>query len=429
VAVGGSPTALLTSVSGGDWLDLNRDGAQDLFVADTTGGTVGVLLGRREGLPRLASRVSLPGGAASEPVELRLSHGLGGERLQLLVAARGTGEVLEIPVGDSGALGAPSSVLSGARPVAIDVGYSLTADLGQDVVVADGSGALRLLVASPSRIVDRARDTANVAAGSGLVVWSQHVGLHRYRLRIADGSGVRYMPSSTSRRWLVPRVGRAGDGTPVVTYRRCAVRGCAPWVWSVASRRARRLHVPAARGCTPSDLAIWDGVLAFISVSDKPGRCRRGERGLWVRTGARRYRMSARATRLGDLRGRRVSWFEGNEVIGRLRVSSLHGRPRTVVRWTTDDGQAFQLGLLSDQFVYWLEPPDRGQERGTLKRAPVSARGPSCRALAPEETLDTPGGVLGSRFVAIDGAQVVYLGFDYGVFATAPDPIRWRPCS
>ena len=83
-----------------------------------------------------------------------------------------------------------------------------------------------------------------------------------------------------------------------------------------------------------------------------------------------------------------MSWFEGNEVFGRLRVSTLHGRPRTVVGWTADDGQAFELGVLSGPFIYWLEPPDRGQERATLKRAPVSARRPSCEALAPVESIE-----------------------------------------
>ena len=199
----------------------------------------------------------------SEPVALRVIDGLVDERPHLLVAARGAGEVLDIPISESGALGAPSSVLSGARPVAIDVRASLTADLAADVVVADHSGALRLLVASPSRTVDQRSGATNVAARDGLVVWSQRVGSQRYRLRLADRSGVRSLPASTSRHELAPRVGRAADGTPVVTYRRCRVKGCTPWVWSVAENRARRVRVPTARGCSATDLALWDGVLAF----------------------------------------------------------------------------------------------------------------------------------------------------------------------
>jgi hypothetical protein len=356
-----------------------------------------------------------------------LSTGLADERTRLLVADRGAGEVLDVPISDTGALGVPGSVLSGVRPVALDVGYFLTADHADNVAVADGSGALRLLVTSPSRLVERMRGAANVAAGAGLVVWSQRVGSRHYRLRIADPSGVSYLPASTSRHRLAPRVGRAADGTPVVTYRRCSERGCTPWVWSVANRGARRMQVPTARGCTASDLAMWDGVLTFLSVSGETGRCRRGERGLWVRAGARTHRISRRATRLGDLRGRRVSWFEGDEVFGRLRVSSLHGRPRTVVGWT-GDGRELELGLLSGQFVYWLEPSFRSDSpSSTLRRASVSARGPSCRFLPPEEMFDDPGFDLGRRTIAIDGAHVVYVDY-YGVFAIAPQPARWRPC-
>ena len=243
MALGATPTSLLAA-SPGRLPDLNGDGSRDLVVADATAGTISVLLGSSGGLPpRLASRVSLPGGALSEPVALRVIDGLVDERPHLLVAARGTGEVLDIPISESGALGAPSSVLSGARPVAIDVRASLTADLAADAVVADSSGALRLLVASPSRTVDQRSGAANVAARDGLVVWSQRVGSQRYRLRLADRSGVRYLPASTSRHQLAPRVGRAADGTPVVTYRRCRVKGCTPWVWSVG----REPRPPGAR--------------------------------------------------------------------------------------------------------------------------------------------------------------------------------------
>lgn len=424
VFVGGAPSALLTDGPDG-WFDLNGDGAQDLLVADATQGTVSVLLGRRDGLPQLASRVSLPGGPASEPVALRLTERLPDEETHVLVAARGTGEVLDIPISDAGALGAPGSVLSGAQPVAVHPG-SFTPDLGEDAVVADGSGALRLLVASASRVIEQRRGVANVAAGDGLIAWSQRIGPQRYRVRIADSSGVRYLPRSTSRDQMTPRLGRAANGSPVVTYRRCRADGCAPWVWDAARRQARRLHVPTARGCSITDLAMWSGTLAFMRASSS---CPRDERGLWISKGARRFRVSARASGLADLRGRRVSWFEGDEVFGRLRMSSLHGRPRTVVDWTADDGQGFQLGLLSGQFIYWLEPPDRGQERATLKRASVSAR---CQVLGPTESFDMAGGRLGRRPIAIDGSEVIWahdLSISApGVFATTPEPARWQPC-
>ena len=371
VTVGGTPTTLLTDGPDG-WIDLNDDSVQDLLVADATEGTISVLLGHRDPtprpdasptptpfpeasadlaqiqqreLPRLASCISLPGGAASEPVAMRLIDRVGDERTHVLVAARGTGQVLDIPIDASGALGTPT-IAPAARP----------------------------------------------AAG-------------------------------TRRRW-----------EPGRDYRRCVEHGCTLWVWSGPGRRARRLHVPTARGCSATDVAMWRGALAFISASSGTGRCPRGERGLWVSAGARRHRISGRATRLGDLRGQRVSWFEGNEVFGRLRVSKLDGPPRTVVGWTADDGTAFELGLLSGRFIYWLAPPDRGHNNATLKRAPAGAGGSSCRFLAPAESVESNGNHwLGRRQVAIDGKEVVYLVHRYSVFApvvfaTAPESIRWRPC-
>jgi len=57
----------------------------------------------RRGLPRLTSRVSLPGGPASDPVALGLVEGPGIGLNHLLVGAHGTGEVL-----DTGSAAAPA---------------------------------------------------------------------------------------------------------------------------------------------------------------------------------------------------------------------------------------------------------------------------------------------------------------------------------
>ena len=424
--LGATPTSLLAA-SPGRLPDLNGDGPRDLVVADAAAGTVSVLLTRRGGLPpRLASRVSLPGGASSGPLALRVINGLVDGRPHLLVAARGSGEVLDLSISESGTLGAPSSVVSGARPVALDVRTSLTADRAANVVVADDAGALRVLVASPSRVIDQRSGAATVAARDGLVVWSQRVGARRYRLRLADRSGIRSVPASTSRRELAPRVGRAADGTPVVTYRRCLVKGCTPWVWSAADNRARPVRVPTARGCSATDVALWDGALAFMSASSTSGSCPRGDRGLWVSTRARRHRISGRANRLGDLREQRVTWFEGNDSFGHLRMSSLHGRPRTVTTWTADDGGAFGLGLLTERHVYWLAT--RFRETGsTLRRAAISGRAANCQAFAAEDTFADPRREFGWRPVAVDGTEIAYVD-GRGVFATASEELRWTPC-
>ena len=223
----------------------------DLLVADATTA--------RSRAPRAPRRAAAAARVARFPARrrreragrARVTEGLGDERPHALVAARGTGEVFDIPISDTGALGAPVSVLSGARPAAIDVRDALTADLAADVVVADDSGALRYAHALPEpdrRPAGRAPRTSPPATASscGPSAWESK----RYRLRIADRSGVRDLPASSSRHPLAPRLGRAADGTPVVTYRRCRARGCTPWVWSCTEDRARPLHVP-----TPADAA------------------------------------------------------------------------------------------------------------------------------------------------------------------------------
>jgi hypothetical protein len=107
-------------------------------------------------------------------------------------------------------------------------------------------------------------------------------------------------------------------------------------------------------------------------------------------------------------------------------VSSLHGRPRGLTTWTADDGGAFGLGLLSDRYVYWLATRFRASG-STLRRASVSAGGPACQELAAEATFGDPGRDFGWRPVAIDGTEIGYVD-PHGVFATAPDDLRWRPC-
>jgi hypothetical protein len=227
VAVGGSPTALLADSSDDDSLDLDGKGLPDLVVADATAGTVGVLLARRGALPRLASRVSLPGGAASEPVALRQIDGLGGEGNHLLVATHGTGEVLNIPVSDTGALGAASSVLSGAQPVALDVRYALTADVGEDAVVADGSGALRSLLRAGSSSSGGAPRTSPPAAAwsCGLSAWERGIACVS---PIAPAFATCRSPrraGGSHRGWGAPPTGRRSSPT-CAAARTTARRGC-----------------------------------------------------------------------------------------------------------------------------------------------------------------------------------------------------------
>ena len=68
-----------------------------------------------------------------------------------------------------------------------------------------------------------------------------------------------------------------------------------------------------------------------------------------------------------------------------------------------------------------------GQTGSTLRRASVSARASSCRAFAAEATFADPGRDFGWRPLAVDGTEIIYVDAR-GVFATAPEELRWRPC-
>ena len=178
-------------------------------------------------------------------------------------------------------------------------------------------------------------------------------------------------------------------------------------------------------GCTVLDVAAWRTALVHLTGPGRRGDCPRSVRGLWVTTRGRdARRLSATATRLGDLRGHQVSWFEDAEEgdHGRLRVGPLLGKPRTIVAWNLDTGQ-FDNGLLDGRFVYWTEP-GRFPDSSTLLRATVKAR-PRCDILEPRESLADPDGDLGPRQVAIDGTHLIHLTRN-GVFETVLRPERWR---
>jgi hypothetical protein len=426
ITAGSGPVAFTSSeYDGRDPLDLDYDGAQDLVVADAKDGTVAVLLGTSR-LPRLAARHSLPGGATSDPVALAHASGLGDDRDHVLVAARGSGAVIDFTVADSGELQPPVTFLMGGRPNGIALG-AFGADLTQNVAVADASGVVRIVVAAGSRVVDAARHLSAVAAGGGVVAWSSRRAAHNYRLRSEDASGARSLPVPSSRRPFEPRVGRAADGTPVITYRRCGARDCTPFAWSATRRRARRLQIAVPPGCTVLDVAMWRTTLAHLIGPGQRGDCPRSARGLWVTArgrGARR--VSAAATRLGDLRGRQVSWFEDVDEgdTGRIRVSALPGRPRTVFDWDLETGP-LSNGLLDGRFLYWTQA-GRYSDTATLLRAPVKTVS-ACQILEPDNTFADPGADLGPRQVAIDGTHLLYLNGN-GVFETILKPEQWRSC-
>lgn len=157
-----------------------------------------------------------------------------------------------------------------------------------------GSGLLLVVVAGLLTPAPAAGDTAalvveppveHLDAAGGVLTW-----VHRG----ADGRPVvmRALDGRISSAQRVPARSIPGDlgtdrmGRPVLTLRRCDLRGCHWWLYDVRADRARRAPRLGPRGCRIRALSIWQGDLA--SAAD----CRRKRAsGIYLRSRSRTRRL------------------------------------------------------------------------------------------------------------------------------------------
>ena len=407
VRVGAGPAAVGTIWESED---LARSGFHGFVVADALDGTVVAVSGTL-----ITGRVKLPGGAASQPAAVTLNPSRANYGFDVVVAARG--KVFAVALSNRGRFGSPAVRLATPHAVAVLAG-DFGGDRWPDFAVADATGRVAFLVTPGARVISPDPRAAWPAARDGLIVWSRHSGRREYRLASRSGD----LPVAASEAPLAPRIGRARDGTAVVTYSRCRRGRCKPLAWSPGHRRERRMAIVTPRGCRLKDAAVWRARVAYLFRSVPGGSCPRATRGLWLRSGSGTpRRLSARADRLGDIRGGTVSWFDslqGGDA-WRLRVRRPSGQARTIASESIESAR-LNGGVLDGRFVYFGVIPEG---RSTLFR--VAVAGKRSQYLPPVESFPAKFGNLADPQFAIDAANVFYAD-DFGVFEMRARDLHWR---
>ncbi len=407
VRVGAGPAAIGTVWESED---LPRSGFDGFVVADALDGTVVAIRGTRA-----TGRVTLPGGAVSQPAAVTLNPSRANDGFDVVVAARG--RVFAVPLSAQGRFGSPAVRLATPHPVAVLAG-DFGGDRWPDFAVADATGRVAFLVSPGARVISPDPSAARPAARGGLVMWSRHSGHREYRLASRSGD----LPVTASEAPLAPRIGRARDGTAVVTYSRCRRGRCRAFAWSPGHRRERRITIETPHGCTLKDAAVWRASMAYLFRSAPGGICPPAVRGLWLRRGSGTpLRLSAHADRLGDLRGGTVSWFDslqGGDA-WRLRVKR-HGGKATTIADENIESTRLNGGALDGHFVYFGVIPEG---RSTLFR--VALAGQRSQYLPPRDGFPAKFGNLRDPQFAIDAANVFYAD-DFGIFEMRSQDLRWR---
>ena len=313
--VGQEPTAFLAT-------DVDGDQIEDLVVADSGDGTLAVLLGTAR-LLRPGPRVTLPGGAASRPVDLTAWY-LPGEDagLDLFVAAQGSDALLSLHLTAGGAFQPANTVLAIAQPVAVQIGL-FAGDRHRDLAVASATGSIAFVKSPGARVIAPDLNALTVAASKGTVVWSRRLGPHRYGLATVNGP----LAVPVSRADPRPRIGRAKSGGPVLTHLNCGRRRCRALASDLDGRHERAMHDPRPERLPPARLR---GVARTgrLRAPTRSARCTVHTRGLWLRDGRTR-RVSRFADRLGDLRDGRLELVR--DALRRQRLAVAHrssARPR-----------------------------------------------------------------------------------------------------
>jgi len=414
IAVGGSPSAL--AIGYDDYFAL------DFLVAGPAEGQRLVVLRQGANGLRRGSTLALP--TLRGPVSLALlASGDEGQLDSLVVADRASGTVSVLPGRTRGRFGPPSMVRSGVDPVGVVAG-GFGGDFQSDLAVADAqSETVSLLLTPGDRLVSLVAGAESVAARAGRIVWSREAAWRDHRLVAWRDEAAGDLPIASSERRLTPRLGRRSPRDPVASYVRCRRHRCRAFAWHFRVERERRLRLAIPHKCEVGQVAVWDRISAYTV---KGRQCPPASSGLWLRRGQRRARRLDPTARLGDLRGRKLTWFDVGQGGDRwkIRVKTLGRRARTISGGTFDccnEG----VPRLSNGAVYWTIAGLDGELTLPLIRAPAPV--PPCRRSRHEwGSFDgVPGIDEYQADFAVDGRRIYYADY-LGVWQVDPARLRWR---
>jgi hypothetical protein len=382
------------------------------------------------GAPGVLQRVVLPDGfIATDVLRARLDRDGDDD---LFVADRGTGAVAVLFGAQGRRRFAPGPVVRLGRPVTGVFAADVVQDSLDDMMVADPAvGGLTVIPVLGDALVAADPSASAIATGFGMVVWDRaHGRTHRLVSRSRGRTGI---VSGVSRRPIEADIGRDRAGQPTVYYARCGPGRCRPFAWSPRAGE-REIRVRTAAGCSIEQFLRWRGAIAYRTGPPRRG-CHRPA-GAWVQWPGRRPRqLAGRFSALGDLHAARVGWSELGGRIGRsktdvarLVVRSRDGRERVLYREPLDRGLTASK-LKGPQFdgaaVYWSiggpsEDGDRCRIGGLL---PGRRAQPALFAGFDLCTGQAAGGLVD---FAVDAGRLFYVGAR-GVLQA--DREEWRRCT
>jgi len=376
VPVGRRPVDVATAGPGDHDVEIDQDDGldgrlgDDVVVVDAASADLSIVLSSAQAAraPRVR-RVALPSPLSAGPVFVDVARVDRDPHQDVVVAAPGG---IARFAGD----GRGGMRLVERQPFGVPTGMVVDDFAGDTlpdvaaVTAATGTGALFVTLGDP--LLAAAEAAENLAAGNGLLLWSERLRARRHALmRFSSGIASR-VPVAASTAPIRADVGRDRRGAVVVTYARCG-RTCRPYAFDPISGRERRLPLVAPVGCQVTEVAQWRARVAYVLRPTRRGGCRR-DGGVWLtRRGARARRLAPRPAGLGDIDATRVAWKveDPQTSRARVRVAGLDGPARTITRSALGGGIA-QIGgpWLSGRHGYWsrIEVFDPGVTASTIAR-------------------------------------------------------------
>lgn len=231
------------------------------------------------------------------------------------------------------------------------------------------------------RLISRDRAASDLSGYGELLVWSHRAAPGRHVLRLYRERSVEPLKTRSSREQMDADVGPGPGGRPAVVYRSCRPR-CRLYMYSVESRRERRLPIAYPRRCDADYPAISGRAIVYSLSGDRCGR----RAGVWVLSGHRLRQLARSDAGQMDLHAGTVIWTAFGNVINRIRSAKL--TPGSPIITLFADGArccGFNVIISNPTFdgdsTYWADWNDAGRRRDYHRVFRASgSRGDPCEA-------------------------------------------------
>lgn len=382
----------------------------DKVVADPSAPVVHVFVGNATGFePDQPAFFGGPGLTGNAVALDDLDHD---GKTDLIVADRTGGAVWVLNGHGDGRFGEGHTVAVGTDPAVVTIGDFAADRIFDDIAITDARTGMVSIVGGQGdlrRFPDA--DAHSLAAGGGVVSWSDPTSNGMYQLTIDAKGMIADVPAVTSELPIIPRIGRVRPGLAALAYVTCRA-GCLPQRLDLRTRVETELRLRTARGCRIGSVAVWDSVTAYDVVARSRGACAMRARGVWQRIGRRKPTRRG-SGRLGDLRDGFVTWVAPSPA-GRgeqLRVARVRGPARTVAR--IRDTTFVEPRINGRRLIYGVDTAGRAPGGIELHRLALGVRRSCFDVFTDTPWMAIPSWTAPAPF-AVDGSRIYY--------ADAPPP-------